>query len=151
MACAACVSVIFDSLQEFSVNFGNGRERGKRIGILVQDALHFPDLALADDAYKHRLIKVGIHTRRVQFRYAMMQPLHDLFSDLLGMIGDDLKAERRFETTQDRIARFARYKQGYERKKHGIKLFGKRRALMIHKKGCQHNARVEHGGHCADA
>ena len=72
MACAACVSVIFDSLQKFSVNFGNGRERGKRIGILVQDALHFPDLALADDAYKHRLIKVGIHTRRVQFRYAMM-------------------------------------------------------------------------------
>ena len=113
-ACAA--NYILQSFQEFSVYFGNGRERSECIGILAQNALQFPDLTLADHTHEHRFFLMGIHARRSQFRHAVVQLRHDLGGDLLRMIGNDLKPVRHLESAQDRIARFARHKQGDERK-----------------------------------
>ena len=112
------------SFQKFPVYFGDRRKRRERIGIFAQDALHFTDLTLADDAYQNRPVLMGIHARSMQFRHAVMQAVHDLRGDLLGMIGNDLKTVRHLETAQDRIARFARYEKGNKREQHGIEFDG---------------------------
>ena len=92
-----------------------------------------------------------IHARGIDFRNAVMELLHDLGGDLLGMIGDDLETVRRLEALQDDVADLARDKERDESQQDGFELFRKAHALIVYKEGGKHYDRVEHGSHAAHA
>lgn len=97
------------------------------------------------------MVCMRIHTRRGDFRYAVMRLFHDFFGDFFGVVGDDVEFVGDLKALQNKIAYFARGKQRDEREQNGIELDGEALPLIIYEKGSEHDDCVEDGRERADA
>ena len=109
-----------------------------------ENAHHFTDLTLVDDADQHVLISVGVHAMYAQLCHTVTKLFHQLLRQCVRLVGDDLKLVAILQSAQAVVDNHVCDKQIEKRTDH------RRDPHAVHKKCDCYHARVHDKGYISN-